>query len=82
MYNGQAMTRFFFDYIAKDQSLFDYSGHEFRTVQSAIEFAHAIAQDLSHNLSNNWIGWSVEVRNAEGKKFFSLLVDEQELRVA
>ena len=59
------MTRFFFDYTAKEQSLLDYGGHEFRSSQAAIDFAQAIAQDLRHSLNGNWLGWSVEVRNAK-----------------
>jgi hypothetical protein len=76
------MNRFFFDYTAKDQSLFDYCGHEFRSVQGAIEFAHAIAQNLSHSLTNKWTGWSVVVRDVKGKSFLSLPVGEETLRTA
>ena len=50
------MTRFFFDYTAKEQSLLDYGGHEFRSSQAAIEFAEAIAHDLKHSLTENWRG--------------------------
>lgn len=76
------MKRFFFDYRAKDRSLFDYLGQEFRSPQGAIEFAEAIAQDLRHSLSNNWAGWWVEVRNAEGEKFYTLSVETETLRAA
>ena len=69
------MKRFFFDYTTNGQSLYDYRGDEFRNPQSAIDFAEAIAQDLKHSLSGDWLGWSVEVRDAEGTKFFSLLVE-------
>lgn len=68
------MTRFFFDYRTKDRSLYDYCGDEFVSSQSAMEFAQATAQVLTHSLSGDWVGWSIEVRNAEGKKFFSLPV--------
>jgi hypothetical protein len=71
------VNRYFFDYTARDESLLDYRGHEFRTIQGAIEFAHEIAQDLNHSLSTKWIGWSVEVRNADGKKFISVPVNSQ-----
>jgi hypothetical protein len=76
------MTRFFFDYTAKEQSLLDYGGHEFRSSQAAIEFAEAIAQDLKHSLTENWLGWSVEVRNANGMRLLSLPVDSPELEAA
>ena len=71
------VNRYFFDYMAKDDSLLDYRGHEFRTVQGAIDFAREIAQDLNQSLSTKWIGWSVEIRNAKGEKFFSVPVDGQ-----
>ncbi len=67
--------RFFFDYRTKGQSLYDYHGDEFRNHHTAAEFAEAIAEDLKHTLANDWIGWCVEVRNAEGVKFLSVSVD-------
>ncbi len=76
------MKRFFFDYTTNGQSLYDYRGDEFRSLQSAIEFAEAIAQDLKHSLSGDWLGWSIEVRDAEGAKFFSLPVECAELVAA
>jgi hypothetical protein len=69
------MTRFFFDYRTSDQALYDYGGQEFRSAQSAEEFAQMIVQDLSHCLTDDWHGWSVEVRNAEGQRLLSLPVE-------
>ncbi len=67
--------RFFFDYRTRDRSLYDYGGHEFRNHHTASEFAEAIAEDLKHTLANDWVGWWIEVRNAEGVKFLSVPVD-------
>ena len=67
--------RFFFDYTKKDDSLLDFRGDEFRSPQNAIEFAHATVQHLKNSLTGDWLGWSVEVRNAEGAKFCSIPVD-------
>jgi hypothetical protein len=75
-------VRFFFDYSAKDQSLLDYKGDEFRSPQGAIEHAEAIAQDLTHNLTTNWTGWVIEVRSTEGKKFLSLAIGAPEIGAA
>jgi hypothetical protein len=72
------MKRFFFDYTTKDQSLYDYRGDEFPSPRGAFKFAEEIAQDLKHSLTGDWVGWSIEVRNAEGQKFFSLPVDRAE----
>jgi hypothetical protein len=69
------MTRFFFDYTMKDESLFDYRGEEFRSACGAADFAEAVADVLRHSMAADWTGWSVEVRNAEGTKLFSLPVD-------
>jgi Domain of unknown function (DUF6894) len=68
------MTRFFFDYRTRDQALYDYAGQEFKSVQSAEEFAQMIVQDLSNSLADDWHGWSVEVRTVEGSRLLSLPV--------
>jgi len=66
--------RFFFDYTTKDQSLRDYQGDEFLSSRDAFDFAETTAQNLKNNLNGDWIGWSVEVRDAEGTKYYSLPV--------
>jgi hypothetical protein len=68
------MPRFFFDYAAGDQRLYDYQGDEFNSSQSAIEYAERISEHLGHSLQNDWIGWHVEVRNAVGMKLSSFPV--------
>jgi hypothetical protein len=69
------VRRFFFDYTAENQSLFDYRGQEFGNAAAAIEFAQEIAQSLKHSLSTDWQGWSVEVRGVDGEKFCSLPIE-------
>ena len=76
------MTRFFFDYTAKEQSLLDYGGHEFPSSGAAMEFAQAIAHDLKHSLTDNWLGWCIVVRNAAGMRLLSVPVDSHELEAA
>jgi hypothetical protein len=49
-------------------------GVEFRTFQGAREYADAITCHLQNSLSGEWIGWRVDVRNADGMKFFSMPV--------
>jgi|SRR5579864_78834 len=66
--------RFFFDYTSNDRSLRDYRGDEFQSLNDAFDFAEATAQTMKSNLSGDWIGWSVEVRSAEGITYFSLPV--------
>jgi hypothetical protein len=72
---SRGMTmRFFFDCTTKDQSLYDYQGTEFHNSQAAIEFAEAMAEMLGASLAGEWKRWSVEIRNAEGKKLGALRV--------
>ncbi|MFY9761664.1 MAG: response regulator [Xanthobacteraceae bacterium] len=66
--------RFFFDYTTTDQSLRDYQGDEFLSSKGAFDFAAATAQTLRSSLNGEWAGWSVEVRDANGTKYFSLPV--------
>jgi CheY-like chemotaxis protein len=66
--------RFFFDYTTDDRSLRDYRGEEFLSPDDALDFAEATVQTMKSNLTGDWIGWSVEVRSAEGTKYFSLPV--------
>jgi len=69
------MMRFFFDYAAQDQAMYDYRGDDFRSPKDAIDFAGAIAEGLKHSLSKEWTGWWLEVRNCDGVKFASLPFD-------
>jgi hypothetical protein len=68
------MKHFFFDLTTTDQSLYDYQGDVFSNSLSAMEFAQETARMLKYSLSDDWTGWILEVRNAEGRKFFSLPV--------
>jgi CheY-like chemotaxis protein len=67
-------VHFFFDYTTRDKSLRDYQGHEFPTSEAARGFAEATAQTLKNGLNSEWKDWSIEVRDAEGTKYFSLSV--------
>jgi two-component system, chemotaxis family, chemotaxis protein CheY len=64
--------RFFFDYTCPDRSLLDFRGDEFLSPDDAFDFAEATAHTMKSDLNGNWLGWSVEVRNAGGIKYFSL----------
>lgn len=75
---GNTMKRFYLDYTTQDRSLYDYCGEEFVSAQSAIDFAQATVQVLRHSLAGGWDGWSIEVRNAEGRKFVALPIGTAE----
>jgi CheY-like chemotaxis protein len=66
--------RFFFDYTSPDRSLLDYRGDEFLSPDDALDFAEATTQTMKSDLNGNWMGWSVEVRSADGIKYFTLPV--------
>jgi hypothetical protein len=66
--------RFFIDYKAKDQSLYDYQGDEFLSSKDAFDFAQETAHSLQNKLDGEWLGWSVEVRDAQGRKYVSFPV--------
>ena len=72
---GCCSMRFFIDYTAEGQSLYDYQGEEFLSCNDAFDFAEATAHALKNDLAGLWKGWSVEVRSAEGTKYFSLPID-------
>jgi hypothetical protein len=76
------MKRFFFDYTTRNETLLDYGGQEFRSAQGALQFAEEIALSLKNSMSNSWTGWTVEVRNPEGKRFYSLPVEGEGLSAA
>jgi hypothetical protein len=72
------MKHFFFDLRADDQSLlYDYRGNHFSNVQSVMEFTRETVRMLQHSLSHDWTGWSVDVRDADGKSILSIPVAAQ-----
>jgi hypothetical protein len=76
------MTRFFFDYRAKDKRLVDYRGDDFRNAKDAVDFAVTIAQCLKNSFSQDWTEWSIEVSNVEGQKVLSLPICNAEQAAA
>ncbi len=70
--------RLYLDYKSKSRVLYDYAGDEFRSAEDAFDFATETANGLKNQLDSAWAGWSIEVRNAEGKKYFTLALDGAE----
>ncbi len=64
--------RFFFDLKNEQQTVLDYSGEDFRHHKAAIDFAKAIADDMTHRVSRQWLGWSVDVLDEVGRQFVSV----------
>ena len=61
----------YLDLLTKGEHLYDYKGNEFLSANDAYDFAETTVEVLKNELDGAWSGWSVEVRNAEGRKFFS-----------
>lgn len=62
----------YLDLLTKGEHLYDYKGNEFLSANDAYDFAETTVEVLKNELDGAWSGWLVEVRNAEGRKFFSL----------
>ena len=50
--------RYFFDLKNQRESVLDFRGEEFGHHDAAIDFAKAIATDMTHRISAEWLGWS------------------------
>jgi hypothetical protein len=66
--------RYFFDLTRAERSLLDYKGDEFTSLDAAQDFATMTVHRLANTLSGEWSGWSLEVRNPAGHKYFSLSI--------
>jgi two-component system, chemotaxis family, chemotaxis protein CheY len=70
--------RLYLDYTSKGRVLYDYAGIEFLSTNDAYNFAAETADALKNQLDSDWTGWSIEVRNADGRKYFTLSLDAAE----
>ena len=70
--------RFFFDLKSKQETVLDYSGENFGHHEAAIDFAKAIAYDMTHRVSAEWLGWSVEVLDEIGRPLISVRIETAE----
>ena len=79
-FGGLDVQRYFFDFVAKDRSVYDYNGREFSTLQGALQLAELIALDLA--VDGEWVGWVVAICGARGQKYHCVPVKESELLAA
>ena len=68
------MKRYFFDLVSLDRSEYDFRGHECSSLEHAFQMAELIALDLELRSEGEWSGWTVKVRNRDGKHLFSVPV--------
>jgi hypothetical protein len=76
------MVKYFFDRVGCSRREYDYEGRIFPTPDKARQMAELIALDLGIEPERKWFGWTVDVRNAQGQKFFSVPVCAPELAAA
>jgi hypothetical protein len=66
------MAHYFFDLIGKQNDRHDVRGRELSTVEEAYRLAELIAIDLATGPEPEWAGWSVAVRDADGRELFAV----------
>ena len=76
------MSRYFFDRVSGTRSEYDYQGRVLATPEKAFQLAELMALDLGVAEGTEWAGWTIDVRNALGKHFFSVPVREPALVAA
>jgi hypothetical protein len=74
--------RFFFDFTSKEKVIFDYLGLEFKSSHGAIDFAQEKLQLLKNSLTQEWVGWSIQVCSPEGRKLCILPIDGAEMTLS
>ena len=65
---------YFFDRVGENRAEYDYKGCAFQTPEKARQMAELIALDLGIESEGAWFGWSVDVLDVRGKRFFSIPV--------
>ncbi|MEA2907761.1 MAG: hypothetical protein QOI12_5148 [Alphaproteobacteria bacterium] len=76
------MKRYFFDVVSPCRSEFDYRGREFASPEKAYALAELIALDLGISPQGEWTGFTVNVHDSQGRKFYSQPVAALELAAA
>ena len=76
------MKKYFFDRVGRGSSEYDFRGHEFAEPQKAFQLAQLLALDLEVEGREEFLGGSINVRNADGQKLFSAHIREAELAAA
>jgi hypothetical protein len=62
------MNKYFFDLVGQERSEYDFRGREFSAPEKAFQLAELIALDLEMKGEGEWLGWSIDVRNAHGQQ--------------
>jgi hypothetical protein len=76
------MKKYFFDLVSAQRAEYDYKGHDLPTLDKAFQLAELIAMDLEMAVENQWAGWTIKVRNAQGQQLCAIPVGQPELVAA
>jgi hypothetical protein len=76
------MCRYFFDLVGQKRTEYDFRGREISSLEDAFQMAEIIALDLELKSEGEWRGWSVEVRNSDGRHLFSVAVQSVDVIAA
>jgi len=76
------MKRYFFDRVGQSCSEYDFRGRDFAEPHKALEIAQLLALDLGVEGQEEFLGGSINVRNADGHKLFSVLIHDGEALAA
>jgi hypothetical protein len=76
------MKRYFFDRVSQGCSEYDFRGRDFAEPQKAFQLAQMLALDLEVSGDDEFAGGSINVRNADGHKLFTVPIREPELVAA
>jgi hypothetical protein len=70
------MHRYFFDFVSKNETLYDYQGRSFAFVSSAKEHAELLSIHLQCEPAGAYVGWTIVARNELGTEICSMPVPE------
>lgn len=76
------MTRYFFDLVGQQRCQHDFRGRDLPTLEDARRLAELIAVDLATGPEDQWAGWSVAVRGADGRELFTVPIQVLALTAA
>jgi hypothetical protein len=68
------MNRYFFGIVSRHRSEYDYRGRDCPTADAAHQLAELIALVLGIEPDGKWWDWTINVRGAQGQRFFSIPV--------
>jgi hypothetical protein len=75
------MRRYFFDVVGRKRAEYDYRGRDFPAPDKAFRLAELMALDLAMEADDEWAGFSVKVRNADGGELFQVPVQPAQAAV-